>query len=99
MALEFTGMPTGGDLAYNYHDSIISNDEKIIFVCKGPFRFSKLCLLVDGIWKDGKTIEAYDLNIEVSIPAQISKIDPTAKHYYSLDRILSDVIASRCLIN
>jgi len=73
-------MPTGGDLAYNYHDSIISNDEKIIFVCKGPFRFSKLCLLVDGIWKDGKTIEAYDLNIEVGIPAQISKIDPTVKH-------------------
>lgn len=98
MAIEYTGMPCAGDLTHNYHDSIVSQDEKIVFVCKGPFRFSRLCLLVDGMWKDGKTIESYNLNIDVNIPAQISKIDPNHR-FSDLDRMLSDVVASRCLVN
>jgi len=69
-----TCIPIDDDLAYNYHDSLVSNDETMTFVCKGPYRFAKLYLLVDGIWKDGKTVEGYNLTIECSMQAQIAPV-------------------------
>ena len=67
----YMGIPCEDDLTYNYHDSVVSSDETITFECKGPFRFERLYLMVDGIWKDGKTVEGYTLTIECSTPAKI----------------------------
>lgn len=96
-----TCIPIGDDLAFNYHDSIVSSDETMTFECKGPYRFSKLYLLVDGIWKDGKTVEGHTLTIQCSTPAQIEAhphSDDEKKPCSRLKRdIMSDAVASRCL--
>ena len=96
-----TCIPIGDDLAYNYHDSLVSSDETMTFECKGPFRFARLCLLVDGIWKDGKTVEGYTLTIECSTPAQIAPVphsdDVNSHKYRAKQGMMSDAVVSRCL--
>lgn len=101
MLTHFTGIPFGDNLAYNYHDSLVSSDETMTFVCKGPFRFAKLCLLVDGIWKDGKTVEGYTLTIQCSTPAQIAPVphtdDVNGHKNWAKKGMMCDAVVSRCL--
>lgn len=94
MVTHYEGMPTKDKMEYMYHDALISSDETMIFQCKGPYRFAEQRLVVDGIWKDSKSVEGYHLQIECSTAAQINLLP--IRH--GKNHILSDMVVSRCLV-
>lgn len=54
-------------------------------------------MIVDGIWKDGSTVEPYSLTIDTSIPANIKSANQkTFSHF--MKEIITDSVASRCIV-
>lgn len=92
----YSGIPYGDNLVYNYIDSKVSKEKEIsLSTSKSNVNqwSDEIFLIVDGIWKDKKTVEPYMLTIETSCQSEIT----AGAQNYASNCVITDTVASRCI--